>query len=97
MWYNLTSWHEVISDYISSKNVNKMDNNVFILVFGNGYRDCCNVCYKIRRSGKPSVRFQILTAASVKFRAVWDVAPCSHVEVDRRFRGVYCLHHQGSE
>jgi hypothetical protein len=26
----------------------------------------------------------------------WDVAPCSHVEVDRRFRGAYCLHHQGN-
>jgi hypothetical protein len=23
----------------------------------------------------------------------WDVAPCSHVEVDRRFRGAYCLYH----
>jgi hypothetical protein len=23
----------------------------------------------------------------------WDIAPCSLVEVDRRFRGVYCLHH----
>jgi hypothetical protein len=30
----------------------------------------------------------------MKFRAFWDVAPCSHVEVDRRFRGTYCLHHQ---
>jgi hypothetical protein len=25
----------------------------------------------------------------------WDVAPCSLVEVYRRFRGAYCLHHQG--
>jgi hypothetical protein len=23
----------------------------------------------------------------VKFRVFWDVAPCGHVEVDRRFRG----------
>jgi hypothetical protein len=22
----------------------------------------------------------------------WDVAPCSHTEVDRRFRGAYYLH-----
>jgi hypothetical protein len=27
----------------------------------------------------------------------WDVAPCSLVEIDRRFRGVYCLHHQGDD
>jgi hypothetical protein len=30
------------------------------------------------------VRFQVLTAASMKFRVFWDLAPCSHVEVDRR-------------
>jgi hypothetical protein len=44
-----------------------------------------------------SVRFQVLTAASVKFRVFWNLAPCSHVEVDRRFRSAYCLHHQGDE
>jgi hypothetical protein len=25
----------------------------------------------------------------------WDVAPCSLVAIDLRFRGAYCLHHQG--
>jgi hypothetical protein len=25
-----------------------------------------------------------------------DVALCSMVETDRRFRGAYCLHHQGA-
>jgi hypothetical protein len=25
---------------------------------------------------------------------LWDVASCSLVEIDRCFRGVYCLHHQ---
>jgi hypothetical protein len=39
-------------------------------------------------------RFQVLTAASVKTRAFWDVALCSLVEVDHRFEGTYCLHHQ---
>jgi hypothetical protein len=30
------------------------------------------------------------------FRIVfWDVLPCKMI-VDRRFRGAYCLHHQGS-
>jgi hypothetical protein len=27
----------------------------------------------------------------------WDIAPCCLVEVYRRFRGAYCLHHQGDE
>jgi hypothetical protein len=40
-----------------------------------------------------SVRFQVLTAASMMFRIVfWDVLPCKTI-VDRRFRGAYCLHH----
>jgi hypothetical protein len=41
------------------------------------------------------VRFQVLTAANMKFRFVfWDVLPCKII-VYRRFRGAYCLHHQG--
>jgi hypothetical protein len=39
------------------------------------------------------MRFQVLTAASMKMTAVWNVAPCSLIEADRRIRGVYCLHH----
>jgi hypothetical protein len=39
------------------------------------------------------VRFKILTAASMKI-VFCDVAPCSLVEINRRFRGAYCLHHQ---
>jgi hypothetical protein len=30
----------------------------------------------------------------VEFRVFWDVLPCSHTDVDRRFRGVCCLHHE---
>jgi hypothetical protein len=41
------------------------------------------------------VRLQVLTAASVKIKAFWDIAPCSLFKVDRRFRCTYCLHHQG--
>jgi hypothetical protein len=44
-----------------------------------------------------SVRFQVLMAASMKFRFdFWDVLPCKII-VDRRFRGMCCLHHQGDE
>jgi hypothetical protein len=32
-----------------------------------------------------------------KMTAFWDVVPRSLVEVDRHFRGVYCLHHQDDE
>jgi hypothetical protein len=42
------------------------------------------------------VRFQVLTAASMKIRAFSDVALCS-LGVDRRFRGAYCLHHHGDD
>jgi hypothetical protein len=32
-------------------------------------------------NNRPLVRFQVLTAASMKFRVFWGVAPCNHVEV----------------
>jgi hypothetical protein len=32
---------------------------------------------------------------TVKIRAFWDIVLCS-LGVDRRFRGAYCLHHQGA-
>jgi hypothetical protein len=43
------------------------------------------------------VKFHVLTAASMKIAVFWDVAPCSLVQVYRRFRGVYYLHHQGDK
>jgi WD40 repeat protein len=39
------------------------------------------------------LRCKILTAASLKMIAVWDIEHCSLVEVDGRFEGAYCLHH----
>jgi hypothetical protein len=42
-------------------------------------------------------RYQVLMAASIKFTVFWDVALCSHVEVDRCFRSAYCFHHQSNE
>jgi hypothetical protein len=89
-----------------------------------------------RHCNKVVVRFQVLTAASIKFRVFWDVGQlqrdytalhprrlwtstkwlarlrfsrCEYEDnrllgcvtcslgVDRRFRGAYCLHHQGYE
>jgi hypothetical protein len=38
------------------------------------------------------MRFQVVTAASMKIRAFWDIALCTLVGADRRFREVYCLH-----
>jgi hypothetical protein len=33
----------------------------------------------------------------MKFRDFWDVAPCSIVGEDPRFRDAYCLHRQGDD
>jgi hypothetical protein len=33
----------------------------------------------------------------LKIAVFWVVAPCSLVEVYKRFRGPCCLHHQGDE
>jgi hypothetical protein len=35
--------------------------------------------------------FLVLEAAGMKMKVFWDVAPCSYVEGDRRFRSVYLL------
>jgi hypothetical protein len=40
------------------------------------------------------IRYSI---SSLKLRVFWDVAPCSHAEVDRRFRGAHCLCHLSDE
>jgi hypothetical protein len=41
------------------------------------------------------VRFEVLTAVSTKMAVFWVVAQCCLVEVYRRLRGPFCLHHQG--
>jgi hypothetical protein len=33
----------------------------------------------------------------MKKTVFWDVARRSFLEIDRRFTGAYCLHHQGDE
>jgi hypothetical protein len=33
----------------------------------------------------------------MKVAVFWYVAPYSLAEIDRRFRGAYCLHHQGDK
>jgi hypothetical protein len=42
------------------------------------------------------------TSDDTRFRGMnmtvlWVIAPYSFVEIDRRFRGTYCLRHQGDE
>jgi hypothetical protein len=39
------------------------------------------------------MRLHVLTTTSMKMKAC-DIAPCSQVEVDRRFRGAHCLENQ---
>jgi hypothetical protein len=39
---------------------------------------------------------EVLMVVSMKMAVFWVVAPCSLVEVYKRFRGPCCLHHQGA-
>jgi hypothetical protein len=66
---------------------------------------CCSDIYNIyiyiyiyaqelseRRLGRTS-----WSTFTMKITAFWDTEQCSLVRVDRRFRGAYCLNHQGEE
>jgi hypothetical protein len=44
----------------------------------------CNLLYLDEMSG----------SRGDEYEDDWDVAPCSLVNNDQRFRGDYCLHHQ---
>jgi hypothetical protein len=57
------------------------------------YELCSLLLISVPTDTSPShyVRFHVLTAASIKMTAF----SCSLIGVDRRFRGAYCLLHQG--
>jgi hypothetical protein len=65
----------------------------------------CFVLYTLNTRNSISVNFKVQIELKtlpqkrlfVKLGVFWDVAPCSQVDVDRRFRGAYCLHHQGDD
>jgi hypothetical protein len=47
------------------------------------------------RNNMKLVQLQVLASTSVKIFVFWEAVSCSLVEIDRRFRGAYCLHLQG--
>jgi hypothetical protein len=46
-----------------------------------GFHHRMSANYVLQLTNNRYVRFQVLTAASTKFRDFWNVSPCSHVEV----------------
>jgi hypothetical protein len=44
-----------------------------------------------------NVRFQVLTAVSMKMTAFWNIVQCSLIEVNGRFRRSHCLHPLSNE
>jgi hypothetical protein len=56
----------------------------------------CNCLLSFENRARTNSRNVICTSyINFKFRVFYDVAPCSHVEVDRRLRCAYCLHRPG--
>jgi hypothetical protein len=49
--------------------------------------------YILQNKNSSVVRFQILKATCMKMAAFWDMALCSLVEVNRRFRDECYVHH----
>jgi hypothetical protein len=48
-------------------------------------------CYQHRKIKR--LLHLLASDLSMKMIVFWDVVPCSLVDIDRRFRGAYCLHH----
>jgi hypothetical protein len=46
---------------------------------------------------KSIVTVDVCMHITLNMTGLWDIAPCSLHDVDRRFRRAYCLHHQGDE
>jgi hypothetical protein len=70
-----------------------------LVVLNHGIGVCVCVCVcPDEQCGKYNyVRFEVLTASSMKTAVFWVAAPCSLVEVYQRIRGAYSLHHRGVE
>jgi hypothetical protein len=60
-----------------------------------GFKKTSFVCWTWDRS--KNLNFSEEQKEEMKMTVFWDVAPCSLVEVYRRFRCAHCLHHQGDE
>jgi hypothetical protein len=56
--------------------------------------DAVSTAFSIRNNNE-QMRFQVLTAASMKMAVFWYVARCGMVEVYKRFKDDYCRHYQG--
>jgi hypothetical protein len=60
------------------------------------YRNTCQSCLNTKTIRSvysilyPVWDFRFSWRRVWSYRVFWGVAPCSHVEVDRRFRGAYC-------
>jgi hypothetical protein len=64
----------------------------------------CDVLFEVRTEFLNNINFGFkelmfiyfsYNYALAKKTSLWDIALCSLVQVYRRFRDAYCLHHQG--
>jgi hypothetical protein len=52
---------------------------------------------KTKKNNVLKVKFEVLTAASMKMTFFWVVESCSLVEHCRRSKGAYCLQHRSDD
>jgi hypothetical protein len=88
MWeFWWTEWHceRLFTEYFGCSPVNIIPPSISILIYTWGMNNIPDFAAVQRHNLTPStwtttsseVRFQVLTAASMKFGVFWDVAPCS--------------------
>jgi hypothetical protein len=88
----------VTTDYCIVVIFFRRNTSVFVFKTFPVYAVCITVMYFFKKpASELLVRFRVSTEASMKFRVFWNETPCSLAGVNRRFRGAYCLHHQGDD
>jgi hypothetical protein len=97
----ISGWQRQTGHRISSVNTKKTVVIICTICFNNHKvcRPILHLCgsYDSRVKNYYFVRVQVFTDASTKMTAFWIQRSRSLVEADRRFRGMYDIHHQGKE
>jgi hypothetical protein len=74
--------------YMTTTSINQFTSSIFLTIMSADRYIA--VCHPI---SSPKIRTPFISKVNYNVTAFWNIPRWSHVEVVRRFGGVYCLHH----